>query len=217
MTKDKLINQSIGFFVSLSALFIASLVKISFVIGSQEIFFSGVNTLYPLLGVWGGGASLFAIAARFILRGALGATMSWELLAFILPGFAVSLYMMFNHWTIHLLIPMACMILFFIHPVGFYATPYALFWLLPIVVYFFNIRSFAAELLASTFVGHAVGSVIWLYTVPMTASAWLALIPIVCAERLLFASAAFVLHFVVIRSACFVKKNIFYKKHDIAK
>lgn len=217
MTTDKLINQSIGFFLSLSTLFIASLVKISYVVGSQQIFFSGANALYPLFGIWGGSASLFAIVMRFILRGALGVTMSWSLLALILPGLAVTAYMAYNHWAIRLLIPIVCMILFIAHPVGFYASPYALLWLLPIGIYLFNRQSFTAQLLASTFVGHAVGSVIWLYAVPMAASAWIALIPIVCAERVLFAAAAFVLHFIVVRSISFVKKNILQKEHALAK
>ncbi len=61
--------------------------------------------------------------------------------------------------------------------------------------------------LASTFIAHAVGSVIWLYTVPMVASAWLALIPIVACERLLY-TAGIVMGDAVINYCVSVNKNI---------
>ena len=48
-------------------------------------------------------------------------------------------------------------------------------------------------MLGSTFTAHAVGSVIWLYAglVP-NPETWLALIPVVVLERILFASGMFV-------------------------
>jgi len=45
------------------------------------------------------------------------------------------------------------------------------------------------NVLGSTFVAHAVGSTIWLYTIGMNASVWNALIPIVALERLSMALA----------------------------
>jgi hypothetical protein len=42
--------------------------------------------------------------------------------------------------------------------------------------------------LGSTFIAHAVGSTIWIYTVPMTAQMWLGLMPLVAIERLCFAT-----------------------------
>ena len=52
----------------------------------------------------------------------------------------------------------------------------------------FKSRSFYAQALGATFTAHAVGSVIWLYTMPMAQEAWLALIPQVAIERLTFAA-----------------------------
>lgn len=46
----------------------------------------------------------------------------------------------------------------------------------------------SSKSLGSTFTAHAVGGAMWNYTVPMTPAAWIALIPVVIFERLLFAS-----------------------------
>tara|TARA_Y100000031_G_scaffold114388_1_gene126467 strand:- start:504 stop:965 length:462 start_codon:yes stop_codon:yes gene_type:complete len=87
------------------------------------------------------------------------------------------------------IIPLLCMFLFIIHPIGNQVWFFSLYWLIPVLgkilpkkipgKLFF--RSFGA-----TFTAHAVGSVLWIYTVPMPAEAWLGLIPIVAYERFLF-------------------------------
>ena len=41
--------------------------------------------------------------------------------------------------------------------------------------------------LGATFAAHSVGGAFWIWTVPMAAGQWVALIPIVIYERLLFA------------------------------
>ncbi len=215
MVTNNSIKRLVGFFATFGVLFVASFCKVSFIVGSHNIFFSGVNAVYPLLGLWGGSVSVVAMIVRFVARYAIGASFSLASLAFIIPGIFVSLYMTYNHWAIRLLVPVVSMILFIAHPVGFYAAPYALFWLVPIGIYLFGLQSLSARLLASTFVGHAVGSVIWLYTVPMAASAWLALIPVVCAERVIFAATAFVLHAVVMSVISVVKKRVAYKEHAL--
>ncbi|MFH1408365.1 MAG: hypothetical protein ABIH34_00495 [Nanoarchaeota archaeon] len=82
-------------------------------------------------------------------------------------------------------VPVAAMILFWLHPTGQAAWPYALLWLVPIVAVFFP--SVLARSFGATFTAHAVGSVTWLYTVPMEAGVWIGLIPTVLYERTLFA------------------------------
>ena len=56
-----------------------------------------------------------------------------------------------------------------------------------ILVLFNKFSSISAKSLGATFTAHAVGGAIWNYIVPMTPAAWIALIPIVIFERLLFA------------------------------
>jgi len=79
------------------------------------------------------------------------------------------------------------MVLFIIHPIGRDAFVYSLYWLIPIILFGYSRKTLFLEALGSTFVAHAVGSVIWLYTVPTTAVSWIGLIPIVAVERVFFA------------------------------
>lgn len=85
------------------------------------------------------------------------------------------------------IVPLACMALFMVHPVGQQAWFYSLYWLVPAIVLFLPENLFLRSL-GSTFTAHAIGGIIWLYALPTTPEFWLALIPIVAFERLLFAS-----------------------------
>jgi hypothetical protein len=91
--------------------------------------------------------------------------------------------------ALHLLLPLTCMLLFCISPVGSTAKAYSLFWCIPIALFCIRFShpalSITSRALKSTFTAHALGSVIWVYLVPMTGEQWLALIPIVPLERLL--------------------------------
>lgn len=77
---------------------------------------------------------------------------------------------------------------FIVHPVGGAAWAYSLYWLIPVALYMIRKESLFLTALGSTFTAHAVGSVIWIYANPMTPQTWLALIPVVFIERLVFAS-----------------------------
>jgi len=55
-------------------------------------------------------------------------------------------------------------------------------------------QSFFLVALSSSFIAHAVGSVIWLYSLSMPAEKWIALIPIVAVERFIFAAGSFLVH-----------------------
>lgn len=85
-------------------------------------------------------------------------------------------------------IPALAILLFLLHPVGREAWYYAvMFWSIPILAKFFYADHVLAKSLGATFTAHAVGGIIWLYTIPTTPAFWTALIPIVVFERLLFA------------------------------
>ena len=87
------------------------------------------------------------------------------------------------------IIPLICIALFILHPIGRQVWFYSLYWLIPVLGKILPdkvpgkllFRSFGA-----TFTAHAIGSAIWIYTVPSTAGMWLSLIPITGYERLLF-------------------------------
>lgn len=83
-------------------------------------------------------------------------------------------------------IPIICMALFMLHPVGAQAWYYSLYWLIPLIAKLLK-PSLLFRSLGATFTAHAIGSVIFLYTIPTTPQLWQTLIPIVLYERALFA------------------------------
>lgn len=182
-----------AFILKLSGFF-----KISFLVGSQMIWFSGINAILPLSGAFGG---VFGAGLLFLVRQLIHLfyfkTISLSFLAFCIPGFCASLYWVSRDIFIRLLLPIACMLLFAVHPVGSQAAVYSLYWLIPVALYFVPRESLFLTALGSTFVAHAVGSVIWCYTVAMTPAMWMGLLPIVALERLLFALAMVVGHYLI--------------------
>jgi hypothetical protein len=175
-----------------------SFIKVSFMVGSQMIWFSGINSVLPLAGAFGG---IFGVGLVFLMRQVLHflffKTLSLSFLAMCIPGFCASLYWATSSAVIRLFLPILCMSLFVVHPVGAQAFVYSLYWLIPVVLYFIPRKSLFLHALASTFVAHAVGSVIWCYTVPMTPVLWMGLLPIVFIERILFAFGMVVAHHVL--------------------
>src|SRR5438445_5099413 len=141
---------------SYAAMFrISGLLKVSFLLGSQMIWFSASNSVLPLAGAFGGvmGCGLVFLL-RQLIHLAFFKTVSLSFLAFCVPGFCASLYWATNHYLIRLLLPIACMGLFVIHPVGAQAFVYSLYWLIPVVLYFMPQRSLFLQALGSTFVAH---------------------------------------------------------------
>lgn len=91
--------------------------------------------------------------------------------------------------TLNSVICIFCILLFVLHPVGSQAWLFTLFWTIPIILIFIHFNNIIFRALAATLTQHAVGSVIWIYFVsPGTPEFWLALIPIVAIERLVFTS-----------------------------
>ena len=89
------------------------------------------------------------------------------------------------------LVPIAAIVLFIAHPIGRQVWYFSLFWTIPIIIKLlpkqYGEKAFLRSL-GATFTAHAVGGAMWNYIVPMTPGAWIALMPIVIYERLLFAA-----------------------------
>jgi hypothetical protein len=83
------------------------------------------------------------------------------------------------------LVPLACLILFILHPEGRQAWYYSLYWLIPVATVFAK-RSLVLNSLGATFTAHSVGSVAFLYAFNLPAEVWIALIPVVFIERMIF-------------------------------
>lgn len=182
-----------------SLLLLAALVfgsfKISYIVGSYAAGFTFSNCVVPLAGLWSGLASSTLLVSVMTLFKLVRASVSpFALVVHHLPGYFSSLYFAINHWAIRCVLPLLCMALFILHPTGGQAWQYTLLWLVPVVVSLSQTRLFFAHAFASTCIAHAVGSTLWIYHNPMTTQIWLALIPVVLVERLLFASGMTLVH-----------------------
>jgi hypothetical protein len=191
--KNFLMPKIAFFTVLISA---AMLYKISFILGSFTALFSGVAIILPLTGAFTGLAGSFFVGLSLLCLRMLshGFMLPLHFAAYHIPGLFASLYWARESLLIRFLVPVACMVAFCFHPVGGAAWAYSLFWLIPVFLYIKKYDSVIATSLGSTFVAHGVGSVIWLYTVPMTAGQWLSLIPVVCIERMIFAAGMVIMH-----------------------
>ena len=190
--------------ISIAAL-LGSQINLSLAIGSYSLSFSLFALLLPLLGAYaplGQSCLLVSIlySIKCIFYGApltmglptLAATPSWSTNQNRNQKIGN-----FLNLFLHIIIPIVCIILFNLHPVGRHAFLYSWYWFIPITVYLLerkNIQITFLKALQSTFIAHAIGSVIWLYRVPMSSTQWLDLIPLVAIERLTFACASTLLY-----------------------
>jgi len=157
--------------------------------GLHGIYFSGFALFGPLVGFYAGLMPAFFIVMlrcfiKILFFGAPVSLLSWHI-----PTLCASAYLLFNTWFIRIGIPLLCMFLFCIHLVGGKVWFYSLYWLIPITLYAIKNQSMFFQFLGSTFTAHAVGSVMWLYCLPMHAETFVALMPIVPLERFICASA----------------------------
>lgn len=172
---------------------LASLLKMSYMVGSWNAFFTGTNIAVPMTGIFGGAAltgllTLMRALARWMVLGSNPASF----LVFHVPGVVAAFYWRSSSRLVKIGLPLLCMALFIAHAPD--AWLYSLYWLIPVGLYVAKRESIFEKALAATFVAHGVGSVIWAYTIPMTAALWYALIPVVAIERLVFASGMAVVY-----------------------
>ena len=153
-------------------------------------------TLLPVAGAFFTMRSITGgFVAWFIFKAALGhLPITWGIptLVAMLAWQASSSQSKLPNFMLNLLLPATCMAIFMLHPVAGQAAPYALYWLIPITIFALCTGPKSPVLLAlqSTFVAHAVGSIIWLFVIPTTPEQWLALIPLVAVERCTMAGIA---------------------------
>lgn len=177
--------------------FIGSMAKISLMVGSLGTHFSCMALVAPLMGLFFGAFPAFCIlGVLFVLRSfistvgitlglpTLFATLSWSLY-----GTCRDKATRVADFVVHVCLPLICILVFSTHVTGL-ARCYALYWIIPVIGYITRVysnRMIFAQALASTFVAHAVGSICWLFLVPMTDMQWVALIPMVAVERFIYA------------------------------
>lgn len=177
-----------------TALYASSFIKFSLMLGGYQGYFSLANVAWPLAAALFPSRLIFSLLIALVSLKLVGASsVPLMSITFGIPTLAAVLSIKGFHapvrnLTVHVLLPAACMALFIMHPAGTQAAPYALYWFIPIFIWAAGRRSIPANALAATFVAHAVGSVLWIYTLPTTTELWIQLIPVVAFERFTIAA-----------------------------
>ncbi len=197
--------------LSVSLFFVLRFVKIFSIVGNCAAFFRCSDMVTPLIGNAGLPSLGIIFALRFALKVLFYGT-SLSGLLYQLPGLFASAYWALDNKLLALVVPFVCMVAFLMHPTGFAAAPYMLYWFIPMTLYFVRSKTIFMHSLSSTFIAHAVGSVVWIYLHPMSPAFWLGLIPVVAVERLMFASGmTFVYHVSVFAKKFFLQQQNFKK------
>lgn len=183
----------IRFAMAIVLLYVAHQVRLFGSAGSCRFIFSGINGIAPLLQGLLGTAGSVAILSLGRLSKIFG--FSWGLpCATITMGLATQASILVWHardsfWgqrIMNLFLPASAIIFFVFHPSTGVGAWYSVFWLIPMVLHLVS-DSLLKTALQATFIAHAVGSCLWLITVPMDPMAWIALMPQVCIERMMYA------------------------------
>ncbi len=184
--KIKNILQLFGAFLGFGILYAC---KMFYIAGSSHSFFSLTNVYMPFSGIFG----VLGIVIALVLKASYAyafSIFSHFFLVYHIPTISASGYWISRKMELlfGFFVPALCMILFTVHPIGSQVYQYSFYWFIPMIITLLGVRSLFARSMASTFIAHAVGSIIWLHTHPcMTSAQWMALIPVVAYERCLFA------------------------------
>lgn len=161
--------------------------KFTQIIGS-DLKFSLFDFYGPIAGAFIGSiAGLVTVLAMQVVNWAIyGFAVDLGTLIRFLPMLlAVIYFARKTKWI--LAVPIIAMLAFWAHPEGRVAWYYALYWLIPIAMYFVYNKSLLARALGTTFTAHCTGSVLFLYAFNLKSEVWLSLIPVVWKERVLMA------------------------------
>ena len=210
MRRYKFLRDSFFAFFFMMGIIVFSKIKLHHIFGTNAKF-SLLTMFGPCVEAFiGTGLSLVVIlGARFlqIIIGISGAPNVFSYIIYLPIFFA-------SHWFGNLVkgmgkenkrsikylavIPLGCMMLFILHPIGREVWYFSLFWLIPIIILmvsnYLEEKLMEREIilvylyaLAATFVDHCVGSVLFLYFLRIPAVYWRIAIPYVPLERAVYA------------------------------
>ena len=155
------------------------------IIGSVSSWFSWSTISLPALqAVFGWPFFIALLGCKFFM----GSSASLLLFCFRrLPLVFSSVTLAQRSLLQYIIFPLFAIILFTTHSVGHQVWWYSLHWLVPIALYFAK-DSLYVRALAASYVAHAVGSCVWLYTGQVTVEQWQLIAYLVPFERILFAA-----------------------------
>lgn len=164
---------------------ILSFLPFNFIVGSYHSWFSFSSMAMPALAYH---YSLLYVILYIFTKTVFTSSISYLFLVHRLPLFFGSSALQFRSFRLFVIVPFLSMMLFCMHAVGSQVFYYSLYWFIPILIYFFVKDTLYSRALASSFIMHAIGSVVWLYCGNINALTWTALIPLVLIERIIIAS-----------------------------
>jgi hypothetical protein len=166
-------------------------INFSPLVGAENQFFTLFQFFGPIAGgflgsIFGVVAVLFAQLIDFFIVGKEASLINVLRLT---PMLFAAYYFGTKKKNLNVIVPIIAIIAFISHPVGREVWFFTLFWTIPIIgkllpkKYSDNVlvKSYGA-----TFAAHSVGGALWIWTIPMAAGQWIALIPVVFVERFLF-------------------------------
>lgn len=193
MDLSKMLTKKRLMFVALFTIlvFVGNKINFSTLVGAENQFFTLFQFFGPIAGSFLGAtfgviAVVFAELIDFFVAGKEATLLNIIRLA---PMLFAAYYFGSKKKNLGVAVPIIAILAFVLHPVGREVWFFTLFWTIPIIgkllpqKYSNNIlvKSYGA-----TFTAHSVGGALWVWTVPMTAAQWIALIPMVIVERFLF-------------------------------
>lgn len=97
------------------------------------------------------------------------------------------------------LIPIVMIFAFILHPIGKEVWFFSMLWLIPIIAAYLPNKKIRVTSMAlgATFVDHAIGSVLYLYTMNIPAEAWISAIPHAILERISFGLGILLSYFIL--------------------
>ncbi|MEX0939937.1 MAG: hypothetical protein WDZ41_01095 [Candidatus Babeliales bacterium] len=195
---SKRFASSVFILLFTSVLFIVSGIKINMIWGSSFSFLSGFNLVGPLAGIFLGlPFAILILAVKYLFKLYILSGNFLNPLLYYVPTLCAMAYWKDKSKLIRLFLPLVCMALFVIHPIGNAAWFYSLYWFIPLVIYCLPTQTIFTQSLGSTFTAHAVGTVLWLYFGSMNVELFYTLMPIVFIERLLIASGMTIMYYLL--------------------
>lgn len=192
--------------------FVARLVPFNWIIGSQGSSFSWTTMIAPVIAKQCG----FSWICLFFIS-----TKVWTIISVLMfllhrtPLVFASFAYRSRHWITSFFVPAICMLLFVSHDHSCGAWFYSLFWLIPMILHF-TPNSIATRALASSFIAHGVGSVVWLYVMNISSEIWISLIPVVIIERFLMAAGMIFFDTLIVKARSFYCTVVISQKTGVA-
>ena len=187
----------ITFFFIISCI-VAMFFKLSFMLGSYTTYFGFASQLFPLAGIlFTTTPVILFLSGITLLKWLTIGTITTLKIPTTMATAAWLLTTAKKNWLsklatllLFVVFPFTCMTIFILHPIAGLAPLYACYWLIPAIIYGIkHLRPLPIffTALQITFIAHATGAIIWLFTIPMTPKQWNSLILLVAIERVTFA------------------------------